>query len=183
MSNPSILLDACVTINLAAAARLDEIAHRVSCTFLVTRQAANEVGHLRDTRDGELVLIPVNLNDHVQAGVFEITDLTACEIPLYVELARLVDDGEASSIAAAITRGLPLATDDRKARRVCVERGLTEPVSTTSLVRRYCEASGLEHPGVSVLLRSISSRASFLPPRSDPNLKWWNDYLGGGPAR
>jgi hypothetical protein len=81
----------------------------------------------RDAADGEVVIIPVDLSRHVQASAFEIIDMTAGEIPLYVELAGLVDDGEASTIAVAIKRGLALATDDRKARRVCAERNLPEP--------------------------------------------------------
>lgn len=179
MPNPPLLLDACVTINLVAAGPIEQIAHGVSRTLLVTRQAAAEVGHLRDTTEGEAVIIPVDLTRHVQAGAFEIIDLTASEIPRYVELARLVDDGEASTIAVAIRRRIALATDDRKARRLCAQRGLPEPTGTVALIRQYCDTKALEQADVSRLISRIRNHASFQPPRNDPDLKWWNDHEPG----
>lgn len=179
MPNPPLLLDACVTINLCAAGRIEQIAHHVGRTFLATRQAAREVGHLRDTTDGETTIIAVDLARHVNVGFFEITDMMAEEIPLYVELAGLVDDGEASTIAVALSRGLLLATDDRKARRLCAERGLPTPTGTVALIRQYCEATALDHAGVSQVLAAIRNHASFQPPRHDPDLAWWNDHQPG----
>ncbi len=176
MANPPLLLDACVTINLVAVGSVHQIARSVGHSCLITKQAANEVGHLRDTTDGESRVTPVNLTNHVQTGAFEIIDLASDEIPLFVELASLVDDGEASTIAVAIKRGIPLATDDRKARRLCAERGLDLPTGTVTLVRRYCEAQALDPAQVSDLLQRISGRASFQAPRGDPDLKWWNDH-------
>lgn len=176
MLNPPLLLDACVTINLVAADPVHRIARSIGFSCLITRQAATEVGHLRETTAGETRVTPVDLADHVQTGAFEIIDLAPDEIPLFVELASLVDDGEASTIAVAIKRGIPLATDDRKARRLCAERGLALPTGTVTLIRRYCEARALDHAHVSHLLQRISSRASFQAPRGDPDLKWWNDH-------
>ena len=176
MLNPPLLLDACVTINLVAAGPVHQIARSIGRSCLITRQAANEVGHLRDMAGGETRVTPVDLTDHVQPGAFQIIDLASDEIPLFVELAGLVDDGEAATIAVAIKRGLPLATDDRKARRLCAERGLALPTGTVTLIRRYCEARALDHARISHLLQRISSRASFQAPRGDPDLKWWNDH-------
>jgi predicted nucleic acid-binding protein len=174
--NPQLLVDACVTINLVAAGPVHQIARSIGCSCLITRQAANEVGHLRDITNGETVVTPVDLTDHVQTGAFEIIDLASDDIPLFVELASLVDDGEAATIAVAIKRGIPLATDDRKARRLCAERGLALTTGTITLIRRYCEAQALDHTQVAHLLHRISSRASFQAPRGDPDLKWWNDH-------
>jgi predicted nucleic acid-binding protein len=174
-----LLLDACVAINLVAAKPIEQIAIDIRRSFLITRQAANEVGHLRDTADGEIVIRQVDLSRHLQAGAFEIIDLTTDEIPLYVELASIVDDGEASTIAVAIKRRLPLATDGRKARRVCAERGLPEPTGTVALIRQYCEIHALDDVSVTRLLIRVCSCASFQPPRSDPDLKWWRDHEAG----
>jgi predicted nucleic acid-binding protein len=183
MPIPPLLLDACVTINLIAAGPIEQIALDVGRSFLITRQAAAEVGHLRDIVEGEVIVVPVDLSDHVRAGAFEIIDLDANEIPLYVELASLIDDGEASTIAVAIERDLPLATDDRKARRVSAQRGLSEPTGTVALVRQYCEATALEYAEISRLLAGIRNHASFQPPRSDPDLKWWTDHEHGPSAQ
>ena len=176
MPNPQLLLDACVTINLVAADPIHQIARSIGCSCLITRQAATEVGHLREITDGETTVTPVDLTDYVQTGAFEIIDLSRDEIPIFVELASVVDDGEAATIAVAISCGIPLATDDRKARRLCAERGLTLPAGTVTLIRRYCEAQALDRAHVSQLLQRITSRASFQAPRGDPDLKWWNDH-------
>ncbi len=108
-----------------------------------------------------------------------ITDLTDDEVPLYVELAGLVDDGGASTIAAAIKRNWPLATDGRKARHVCTQRGLPEPAGTAALIRQYCDARALGQADIARLLGRIRNHASFQPPRSDPDLKWWTDHESG----
>jgi predicted nucleic acid-binding protein len=172
----ALLLDACVTINLVAAGPVEHIAQAIGRQFLVTRQAAAEVGHLRDITDGQTRLVPVELSRHVRAGAFEIIDATARERELTVQLAGLVGDGEASTIAVALGRSLPVATDDRKARRVCAEHGLPEPTGTATLVRQYCEASAFHDTEVRWLLGRIRGRASFQPRRTDPELAWWHDH-------
>jgi predicted nucleic acid-binding protein len=179
--NPQLLLDACITINLVAAGPVHQIARGIGCSCLITRQAANEVGHLRDITNAETMVTPVDLTDHVQTAAFEIIDLACDEIPLFVELASLVDDGEAATMAVAVKRGIPLATDDRKARRLCAERGLALPTGTITLIRRYCDAQALDHAQVAHLLHRISSRASFQAPRGDSDLKWWNDHQSCAP--
>jgi predicted nucleic acid-binding protein len=182
MPDSPLLLDACVAINLVAAGPIEEIALAIGRTFLLSQQAAAEVGYLRESADGEIVVSAVDLRQHVRPGAFEFVELTTEEISLYVGLARVVDDGEASTIAVALHRGLIVATDDRKARRVCRERGLAEPVGTIELVRAYCEASALDSAAIGQLLSRIRTRASFQPPRNDPELKWWIDNDSGDSA-
>jgi len=172
-----LLLDACVAINLAATDQLAGVAETLALTFILTRQAAVEVGHLRDTIDGELVATPINLSQHQSDPVLQFTDLEPSEYDLYVQLAALVDDGEAATIAVAIHRHIQLATDDRKARSLCVQRGLTEPLRTLALVHSYADMAGLDHGETRELLIKIRDRASFQPPRTDPDQKWWNGHF------
>ncbi len=176
MPRTPLLLDACVAINLAATGHIQLIAEAIDVTFILVRQAAAEVGHLRDTAGGEPVLTPINLSQHT-SGILEITDLTPPEYPLYLDLARLVDDGEAATIAVAAHRNLQLATDDRKARRLCAERHIPEPVHTLAIMDAYTDAAGLQHSRLRELLIKIRDRASFQPPRRDPDHKWWDDQI------
>jgi predicted nucleic acid-binding protein len=173
-----ILLDACVAINLAAADALAEIADRLCLTFVMVAQAEAEAGHLRELVDGEPVLAPLHLSKQTRRGVFEIIELDPADYALYVELAALVDDGEAATIALAIQHGLELATDDRKARKLCVQRGLAEPARTLALLRDYAAAAQLDDESIAAMLIRVRQRASFQPPRADPALEWWNSYLG-----
>jgi predicted nucleic acid-binding protein len=177
MRRRQILLDACVAINLAATDSLDGIANSLHLTILITRQAAAETGHLRDVIDGELVLTPIDLSQSALGDDLQVLELAPSEYAPYLELAAIVDDGEAATIAMAIERGLEIATDDRRARRLCEERHLAEPVRTLALLHSYTEAARLTNHQVREILTKVRDRASFQPPRADSDLKWWNDHV------
>jgi predicted nucleic acid-binding protein len=177
MFRRQILLDACVVINLAAVDSLEEIADVLHVGFLVVQQVAAEVGHLRDLMDGELVLTPIELSQVTSGEALQILELSPSELALYLELAAIVDDGEAATIAVAAKRGLVIATDDRKARRVCVEQHLAEPLRTLALLREYAGAALLSDNQIGELITKVRDRASFQPPRADPDFKWWNDHV------
>ena len=140
-----LLLDACVAINLAATDRVEQIAQTTDVTFILARQAAQEVGHLRDTADGEMILTPIDLSRY-NSTTLKIVGLVQPEYSLYVELTRTVDEGEAATIAVAVKRSLALAASLPQAQL----RGI---------------------------LVKIRDRASFQPPRNDPDLKWWQDIV------
>jgi predicted nucleic acid-binding protein len=171
-----LLLDACVAINLAATDRLQQIAQTTRVTFLLARQAAAEAGHLRDMTDGEITLTPIGLSQY-DSATLKIVSLAQPEYSLYVELARTVDDGEAATIAIAVTRSLPLATDDRKARRVCADLHLPEPSRSLGILHSYANAASLPQAQLREILAKVRDRASFQPPRNDPDQKWWQDIL------
>jgi predicted nucleic acid-binding protein len=172
-----LLLDACVAINLAAAAKLDMIADVLEVTFVVVEQAASEAGHLRDMVEGAVVLTPINLDQFVSSETLEFHALAPAELTLYLELASIVDDGEAATIALAVHRRMDLATDDRRARRLCAERHLPEPLRTMALLHAYAETACLKNDEIRQMLVQVRDRASFLPARSDPHLKWWDDHI------
>lgn len=177
MAPRELLLDACVAINLMATSRLDAVAAAIGITFLLVRQAAEEAGALRDVVDGESVRRPIDFAPHVSTGSVRIIALEAGELARYVECARHVDDGEAATIAAAVCRKIPLATDDRKARRLCTDFGLPAPVRTLALLRRYVERAELDPTEVRTLLIAVRNRASFVPPRADPDASWWQTHV------
>jgi predicted nucleic acid-binding protein len=177
-----LLLDACIAINLAATNQLPEIAKTLDLTFSVTEQVATEVGYLRDVVNGELVTTAIDLGIHTRRGILEVIKLHPSEYELYIELAGVVDDGEASTIAVAIERGLQLATDDRKARSLWAERHLLEPLRTLDLLHDYTDAARYDSRDVHRLLIRVRDRASFQPARSDPHHKWWNDHITPPPT-
>jgi hypothetical protein len=179
MPRRQLLLDACVAINLAATDNLEEIAGTLQMTFGLIQQAEAEAGYLRDIVDGELVHTPLNLRQFASGETLDLLELVPSEFALYLELAAIVDDGEAATIAVAIQRGLEIATDDRRARRLCEERHLAEPVRTVALLHSYADAAELNGDQVRDMITKVRDRASFQPPRADPNLKWWNDHIGG----
>jgi predicted nucleic acid-binding protein len=178
VSDHSVLLDACVVINLVATGALDAIARVLGTGFLMVDQVAAEIGYLRDEIGGQIVRTPIDLRPYLLSGTMRFLSLTEKELPQYVRLATLVDDGEAATLAIAESRGLQLATDDRKARRVCVELGLPEPVRSLHLLRSYADAAALGEQAVRERLIRIRDRASFRPGPADPDFKWWSAHVG-----
>lgn len=178
MPRSPLLIDACVAINLAATDRLQQIAQAVGVTFTLARQAAAEVGHIRDMIDGDITLTPIRLGQY-DGATLEVVSLAQPEYALYVDLTRMIDDGEAATIAIAVRRSLSLATDDRKARRVCADLHLPEPRRTLGILHSYADAVSLPQPQIREILVKVQDRASFQPPRNDPDQKWWHDIVDG----
>ncbi len=174
--NP-IIVDACVLINLEATGQLDLIARTLGLDLLVTESARAEVGSLRDEFGGVIQIVPIQLERHTNSGSLAVIALEPNELPTFVELALALGDGEASSIAVAASRGFAIATDDRKARRISIERGLPEPLRTTAILRAYCGRAQSAAPVVRDLLWAVQQRANFVPPRSDPDRDWWRLHL------
>jgi predicted nucleic acid-binding protein len=136
-------------------------------------QAEREVVWLDpDDPDDPREVIDVGL--HVDAGHLERTELRDAEVTRFVSLAGELDDGEAATLAIAEVRGFAVATDDRKARRVLTTLDPQPLVtSTAAILRAWAANRGAEE--VRRCLRLIERRASFLPPRSDPDTAWWRE--------
>lgn len=172
-----LLLDACVALNLLASGiDLSELAGAANVRFLMTSVVASEM----------LWLDPLDPADPREQ--FDSEALTARGVVLvaldddeserFVDLARDIDDGEASTIAVAIHRALRVATDDRKALRLAASQSPpVEVVRTTELVRRWAEVSGADGGRVTQVVRSIQTRSSYVPPRDDPQLDWWTEVI------
>ena len=177
MPRTSLLLDACIAINLAATNRLHHVAEALGFTFTLVQQAAAEVGYLRDTADGEIVTTPIDLARY-DGDALEVISLIPAEYARYIELARVVDDGEAATITVAVERVMPLATDGRKAGRLCAELQVHEPRRTLGILHSYADATRLQQSELRGLLVNIRDRASYQPARSDPDRKWWEGIIG-----
>jgi predicted nucleic acid-binding protein len=176
-----VLLDACVALNLEATGELHAIANTLGLTFAMATKAAEETLYLIDLVDGETSHTQIDLDVHTQKGTLEILQLSPDqETSTFVSLAARVDDGEAQSLSLAIHRNLPLATDDRLAIKLARERGLAEPIGTTTLLQRYADSAGLKPHEITLMLITVERRASFRPPRGSTDLTWWLQHTSPG---
>lgn len=167
-----MLLDACVLLNLLAADSLEDVAQVIGSPLLIVEQVAAETLLLEDVVESQLRRTSVNLAKPIANGAILVVNLRAAELATFVDLARRVDDGEAATLAVAIARELPIATDDRKARRVAINEGLAPPARTSDLLRRWAETTQDDNL-VRARLRAVQQRARFRPPTSDHNNEWW----------
>lgn len=171
----ALVVDTCVLINLLATDRLDEIALHVAPGFLVCTAVASESIYLR----------PLDATQQPEQAIldpfFENKILAACdcdndaEEQLYVNYALELDDGEAMSLAIAHARKLPLATDDKKAKRVIRDRAKHMRVVSTSEIL-YAWSTGRGRAEIKPVLEAIGIRARFRPPDDDPLIAWWNSF-------
>lgn len=173
-SRPQIL-DACVLINLLASGEVAPVLVAAGRDSLVCTAVEAESLYLR-TDDPKAPLEPVGLRELTESGLLAVCRIEGpAETEPYVDYAAALDDGEAMSLAIALSRGYDLATDERKARRLFLE-AIGDPrrlVSTTDLMRAWAEGTSVTAGRLKSALLRIESRARYQPPPSDANQQWW----------
>jgi predicted nucleic acid-binding protein len=179
-----LLLDASCLLNLYATGRLRDIAsaqpYRLGVAQYVLEREALYVWrsspgeeHREQVREG---LTPL-----VEEGIIRVLRLEhRDEEATFVNLASMVDDGEAITAALAVHRGCAVATDDRKARRVLAEHTPIVPlVSTLELLRQWAEESSVAQSDLHAAMAAMRSGASYVPGERDPLYEWWQSITGG----
>ena len=174
-----LIIDACVLLNLIATGIIQEILSIIAQNSMICVLVKDESLYLRkedDVNENE----SVNIEDLIKQSVIQLCDFeTIDEQELFVNLAASLDDGEAMSLAIALLRNWHLATDDKKARRIFKENNSNDDflISTTDLIRVWAESENIPDSELKSILIKVERKASFRPPKSDPNLPWWNDIL------
>jgi predicted nucleic acid-binding protein len=175
----SRIIDACCTINLYAAGNLLTLLPALGGEWYVQERVVTETRYIRraDPDDeSKLIREPIDLRPALDAGVLRSCTATEDELALFVELAVPLGDGEAMCLAIAQSRGWTLATDDRKARRIATERGVSV-LSTPQLLRQWAEATTAEDKDVTRVLNNIQTFANFRPNRRLPDADWWEEIV------
>jgi hypothetical protein len=174
------IVDACTLINLYASGQFQAIIPACGGNFHVSEQVQRESLSIRepDPADASLLIpSPIDLSNEITSGLIKECRLEGkVEFEHYVNFAIHVDDGEASSLAIALSRKWTLATDDRKAIRLATESGI--PVITTpELVERWSNATKPTNDEIADTLRAIERFAKFRPRRGNPLHEWWTSMI------
>lgn len=171
------ILDACVLINLLASGEAEGILRAAARDSFICTAVEGESIYLR-TGDPKAPLEQVDLRPLIDSRLLTVCSIEgAQEAEVYVDYASALDDGEAMSLAIAISRGFILATDERKARRLFSE-AISDPLrlaSTSALLRRWAEVEKIPADRLKRALLSIEKRARYQPPAADPDHQWWLD--------
>lgn len=178
MSSSTILLDACVLINLLASEELTTILSLSNNEFKICTVVKGESFYLRSDKADDQPFTLANFDLLIESGLLTVCDLEdEKEEELYVDYSSQLGSGEAMSIAIAQSRGYFLATDDRKARRIFLEAVMNPAflLSTADLIREWAEADLIPSAQLKNALLNIQRRANFTPRRIDPNFQWWID--------
>lgn len=195
-SGELVLLDACCLINLFATGRVREILSSLPYSFAAARHVVEEevleieavpgvgTGTDRETLRPRIAAL-------IETGILAKLEISSSEEQMeLVRFATELDDGEAETLALALTRGGRVATDDKKAIRVAEEAWASNPAGrgapclrTSELLFEWADLRGIEDAELARILRDVARRASFLPPKSDPHFNRWLALLGGLGAR
>lgn len=176
-STDTQILDACVLINLLASGEIEGILRIAARDTLICSVVEGESIYLR-TEDPNAPRELIDLSPLIESGLLTVCYIEgAREAELYVDYASVLDDGEAMSLAIALSRGFVLATDERKARRLFLEAAADPQrlTSTSELVRLWAEAESVEAVRLKTSLIQIEKRARYQPPANDANYLWWID--------
>lgn len=177
------IVDSCCVINLYAGGNLLSLLPPLGLRLHVPEKVLEESLYIRqlDPADAsKLVQRTVDLTPLVEAGLLHRCDLEGEEeLSLFVQLATILDDGEAACLAIAKWRGWTLATDDLKGRQEAGISGV--PVVTTpELVKVWADATKADEVAVARLLRDIQTYARFTPHKTMPWHSWCVDAISKG---
>lgn len=169
------IIDARCLINLYASGKESSI-FQACGEFWVPNQVQNEALCIRRVDEDDptrLVSQEIDLGDAIAAGHIQKCQLEGQdELDAFVRFAMELDDGEASCLAIAKSRGWTVATDDRKARRIASESGISL-ISTPELIQRWVDSTSPDEATAGALLRRIERFARYYPRRGDPLHGWW----------
>ncbi len=171
-------MDASCLLNLYATGSLREIAAATDTRFQVAQYVLEHEAiytWVPNAQSGHDEPVPVDVSPLIAEGLIHVIDLKdLAEQATFVELATLVDDGEAVTGALAFHRGCSVATDDRKARRVFGERiPSVQLVSTLELLRLWADDGQVTDINLRMAMIAMRSGASYIPSRRDPLFEWW----------
>lgn len=172
------IVDACCLINLWASGKAASILSVYEGEYYLSEHVRNESLSIRQPGgdDGsKLVPVAIDLAEAVGAGLLHECRLEgAAEFANFVLLATQLDDGEASCLAIAQSRGWTVATDDRKALRMASELGIAT-ITTPEILQAWVAATTPKPEEVADVLSNIERYARFRPHRSSRFYDWWFD--------
>jgi len=174
------IIDTCCLINLYATG--DQMAifehfHGVCVSDLV-QQEALWIRCIDHESPENLVPRRIDLSEAVDAGLIRLCQLEGPrEMEWFVRLAQNLDDGEASVLAIAKSRGWIVATDDKKARQIASEQQI-RVISTSEMVQRWETTQGMSNKKIRDVLLRIQRFGRFHPRQSDPLYEWWIKIIG-----
>ncbi len=174
------MIDACVMINLLATAREVELTQALGVTWLMTAQTHGEALFLHSPPDddGRRERRPAGVEALEQAGLLAVRPLETRWLSAFVRCAEHLPDPDASALALAGSLGVPLATDDRKERRVARQLFPEIPLcSTLALLRRASLVATWDRTAWAKLAFDMRWRGNFLPSPRDPDREWYEALL------
>lgn len=170
-----LVFDACALINLHACGRLGDVLRSVPQPKLVTETVRALELLQTDALD---LLNPEGdrLHDLIASSSLAVVDFADDdEAGRFVDYASVIgDDGEAASLAIAVSRGFAVVTDDRRARQFAMAEVSSVPlVYTLDVLQHWASADTLPMSEIREALANVREHGRYAPHRSHPLFEWW----------
>ncbi len=175
-----IVIDACCLLNLLATGEEGDLVRALELRLVVPEPARQEVFYLEGPpdEDGNPTHYPASLDQLESAGLLQTWAIDDQSRDAFVAAASHLKDPDAACAAIAATHRLPLATDDRKIRKVTAELFPDVLlVSTLEIVHRAASSLDLGPDRVTALLEKLRTRGRFVAPKDDPLAGWFWEIL------
>ncbi len=176
---PLTLLDACAVVNLYATRWMGPILAVVDGPVAIADIVAREAQFVfrGGTGDDAGERDPVDLQPLVDDGLLAVISTEdEEELLTFIDLSHDVGQGEAMTAALAIHRGCIVVTDDRKASRVLMGRGV-ELRTSLDLIQVWGESPSLTREVVRVAITNLRQRGRHEPPRGHALRAWWDALM------
>jgi hypothetical protein len=177
------IVDACCVINLLATGRDVEIVRALDLVLIESDNVRPETQFLWTPPDADGIRgkAPTSSARLREAGLLETRALdldSETMVDAFVAAAARFKDTDASCIAMAGVLGLPLLTDDGKARGIA--RDLFPRitlVSTLDIIDDASTALRWTEAELTEVVIALRWRGNFAPPRRDARRDWYNGLL------
>lgn len=170
---PILILDSCVLINLFASGKQDSVLSLPDWTFAVCQQVEEECRNLR--LEDEQKADHVSLVDLMEAGQIRRWELESqLEFETFLRFALIVDEGEAATIALAVSRGGVVATDDKKAISLLKGEGIGH-LSTLQLIKQWSVEQEVSNEALEEVKERLERLGRYRPGSHDPLFDWWQN--------
>lgn len=170
------IIDACCLINIFSSGKAEPILGAYDGRWHVSQQVRNESLSIRQSDKNDttkLASVPLDFSGAISTGLIKECRLEGrAEYESYVQFAAQLDDGEASCLAIAGSRGWLVATDDRKAIRLAAASGIAI-VTTPEIVKHWVDEAEPTAAEIAEVLQAMERFAKYVPHRSNSMREWW----------
>jgi predicted nucleic acid-binding protein len=173
-----VILDTCCIINLYASEQIEGILSAIPRSVCVAAYVKNE--EILKTYDvSSNTTKDVDLQSLIDRDLLIPIDLALeAEGETRVNLATVLDGGEAVTGAIALHRNWAIATDDKVAIKVFKQEApYLQIITTPELIKYWVDTTEPQLEVVNQCLRNIMLGASYHPPKRHQLYSWWQSYF------
>ncbi|WP_231384498.1 hypothetical protein [Leptospira alstonii] len=156
---------------------LNEIVMNSGLKFAIASFVIEKEAHyfLREANN-VIEKVKIDISHLIKSASIAILHIEDHEAQMVIDLSADVDDGEAYTIALAVSRKLNMASDDKKAtyffKNLCQD-GII--LSTEALLNKWANKNNIDSVILKSIIVKIEKCAKYSPPKDSEYFSWWKN--------